>query len=430
MGSHRAPLIDSTPYMLAKGYAWLPDRRRRAAGGVVRARVLGQHAVGLCGPEAVRFFYDERHVRRHTAIPEPVRSTLFGNGSVHTLDGEAHRVRKAMFLSLLADPAGIAALVDRTTSAWDEAVASWADRPRVVLFDEASRIVTRGVCRWAGVPLDEADAAPMARDLVAMVDGFATPGPRHWRARWARGRREAGLAGLVEDVRGGAVTAQPGSALDVVARHRDADGEPLHPRVAAVELLNVVRPTVAVCWFVAFAAHALHLWPRHRARLREGGEEGAAYAEAFVQEVRRFYPFAPFIGGRAAADLTWRGEPIPAGALVLLDLYGQNHDAGLWTDPYAFAPQRFLDRPAGRDDLVPQGGGDPHTGHRCPGEGVAVALLQALVLRLARLDYDVPDQDLTISLRRVPARPRSGLVISGVRPPPRPPSAAGPDRSR
>lgn len=42
-------------------------------------------------------------------------------------------------------------------------------------------------------------------------------------------------------------------------------------------------------------------------------------------------------------------------------------------------------------------------------------VLKALVPRLARLHYDVPDQDLTISLARIPARPRSGVVIGDVR---------------
>jgi fatty-acid peroxygenase len=199
----------------------------------------------------------------------------------------------------------------------------------------------------------------------------------------------------------------------VVAEHRDVHGEQLSSRVAAVELLNIVRPTTAVAWFVAYSAHALIRRPENRKRLADGDP---AFAEAFAHEVRRFYPFAPFIGGRAARDLEFDGEPIPRNAMVLLDLYGQNHDAELWEDPYAFRPERFL--PPGRPggdigafDLVPQGGGDPRTGHRCPGEQLTVALLSALAVRLARLDFDVPDQDLGISLSRIPARVADGVVL-------------------
>lgn len=85
---------------MAKGYAWLPGRRRRTTAQLVRTRLMGQEAVALHGPEAVRFFYDERRVERRTALPGPVLSTLFGHGAVHTLDGRDHRERKGMFLRI------------------------------------------------------------------------------------------------------------------------------------------------------------------------------------------------------------------------------------------------------------------------------------------------------------------------------------------
>ncbi|MFC7846682.1 cytochrome P450 [Streptomyces sp. NPDC057382] len=406
----RPPLADSSLALLAKGYTWLPGRRRRTGAPLVRTRLMGQHAVALHGPQAVRFFYDERHVERGSALPGPVLSTLFGHGAVHTLDGPRHRGRKGMFLSLLTGPQAVAGVVDAVTADWEETVRSWPGR-RIVLFDEASRVLTRGVCRWAGIPLDDGDA--MAADLVSLVDGFATAGPRHWRARRARARLEDRLGALVEDVRSGPAAAAEGSVLDVVSRHRDTDGQLLDPRTAAVELLNVARPTVAVCWFVAYAGHALRR-PDVREELR-GGDP--AQAVAFAHELRRFYPFAPFVGGRAVTDLDWHGEPIPRGTMVLLDLYGQNHDPEVWDEPYAFAPRRFLGHPPARDELIPQGGGDPATGHRCPGEDITIALLAALAPRLARLEYEVPEQDLRIPLNRLPARIRSGFVIESVRVP-------------
>ncbi|TCC00170.1 cytochrome P450 [Micromonospora zingiberis] len=399
--------LDDTLTLAIQGYGWLPNRLRRSPTDVVRTRLLGQTAVALRGPDAVRFFYDERHIRRHGAIPEPLRGTLFGKGAVHSLDGEQHRVRKAMFTALLMG-GGFDGLVTRAEAAWDAAARSWSGRP-VVLFDETAPVLTSAVCDWAGVPVEPQDTSALAADLIAMVDGFATAGPRHWHARRARGRRERWLAGLVDQVRQGELTVSPGSALAAVVEHRDSDGELLDPRTAAVELLNIIRPTVAVTWFVTFAGHALHRWPEHRDRLRAGD---AAFAEAFANEVRRFYPFAPFVGGRAATDLTWQGTAIPAGAIVLLDLYGQNHDSRLWADPYRFDPDRFVGRDIGPFDLVPQGGGDPRTGHRCPGEQITVALLRALAVRLARLDYAVPAQDMDIPLHRIPTRPTSGLLIA------------------
>ncbi|POX51341.1 cytochrome P450 [Streptomyces sp. Ru71] len=412
--THR-PRLDRSLTALAQGYTWLPGLLRHAPGDAVATRVLGKPALALRGPEAVRFFYDEQHVHRSGALPGPVLSTLFGHGAVHTLDGDAHRARKELFLPLLhADR--IAALVEHTIPAWDDAVRDWSTAEQVVLFDAASEVLTRGVCRWAGIPLDEegGEVTGLARDLVAMVDGFATAGPRHWRARRARSRQERRFARLVEDVRAGVAEAPDGSVLAAVCRHREATGEEPDTHTAAVELLNVVRPTVALCWFVAYAAHALHRWPEHRERLRAGD---MAYAAAFTHEVRRFYPFVPYLGGLAAEDLTWRGVTVPAGGLVLLDVFGQNHDAGLWGDPYTFRPERFLEHVVDRDELIPQGGGDPRTGHRCPGEGLTIGVLEALALRLAGLDYTVPAQDLRISLRRIPAQVADGFVLRDVRVP-------------
>jgi fatty-acid peroxygenase len=398
--------LDQTLVAGIKGYAFLPDLRRRHHGLPAPLRVMGQRAVAISGPEAARFFYDESHLERHTALPHPVVATLFGKGAVHTLDGEAHRHRKALFVALLMDD-GVDTLAKLVGEAFDEAAGTWRGRSSVRLFDESAQVIARGLTRWTGVPVSDAELADLAADQVAMVDGFATLGPRHWRALAARRRRERWLAGLIEGVRRGEVVAPADSALTTIAHYRE-DGEPLTPRTAAVELLNIIRPATAVAWFVAFSAHALDRWPQHRAALMEGDDD---FTTAFVHEVRRFYPFAPFLGGRAVADLTFSGRRIPKGSLVLLDVYGQNHDRLLFPKPYEFRPERFIGHPIGEFDLIPQGGGDPRTGHRCPGEQITVALLGTLAQRLARLDYYLPPQDLSIDLGRIPARPASRVEI-------------------
>ena len=264
-------------------------------------------------------------------------------------------------------------------------------------------MLASAVTRWTGVP-NERDIPGLAADLLAMVDGFATGGPRHVRALRARRRREQRLAKAIEEVR----RAEPADTAVSRIAHHLADGYLLDPRVAAVEVLNIIRPATAVAWLMAFAGHALDRWPVNRAALRSGDDD---FTTAFSHELRRFYPFAPFLGGRAVRDLRFQGTDVPRGTMVLLDVYGQHHDPRVWAEPYAFRPERFLGRPLGPYELIPQGGGDPRTGHRCPGEKITMALLGTLVPRLARLDYYLPPQDLTIDLSRVPARPRSGVQI-------------------
>jgi fatty-acid peroxygenase len=91
-----------------------------------------------------------------------------------------------------------------------------------------------------------------------------------------------------------------------------------------------------------------------------------------------------------------------------------NHDPQEWERPNAFEPERFLDTGAEwSPPFVPHGGGRPETGHRCPGELVAVGLLALTAARLAELDGRlVRGQDVGWSWARVPALPRSGAVIA------------------
>lgn len=411
--------LDRSLALLREGYRFV-DRRRREGDGptpsdrAVEIRLMGRRTVLIGGREAVRFFYDQTLFRRRDAIPRPLANTLFGKGAVHVHDGEAHLHRKDMFMRLLSTEQSvrIGAITD---DLWRGAVERWEGAGRVVLFDEAVRVIGVGICRWAGLPLTPQDAPARVWDLERIVDGFGSVGPKHAEARLSRKRSERWVKDVVRQVRSGRLTAPPGSALDVVSTFRDADGQVLDDRTAAVELLNMVRPSVAVAWFVAFCGVALHENPQWRSRLAAAsGEELDRDLEAFAHEVRRLYPFAPVVGARAARDITWRGHDLPEGRLVLLDLHGMNHDPHLWPDPGTFDPARFVGRQPDAFSFVPQGGADPHTGHRCAGERVTVELLKSALRTLTRVTYDVPEQDLSYPLSRIPTRPRSGFVLENV----------------
>ena len=102
---------------------------------------------------------------------------------------------------------------------------------------------------------------------------------------------------------------------------------------------------------------------------------------------------------------------------MLLDLFGTDHDARTWDEPEAFRPERFRDWDESPFGFIPQGGGDHATNHRCAGEWVTIALMEQAVGVLARrIRYDVPPQDLTIDERRLPALPKSRVLIENVRP--------------
>lgn len=364
------------------------------------------------GRQAAQVFYGDSHFSRVSAMPITTLKLLQDFDSVQSLEDEAHRTRKQLFLSLF-DPAESQGLAQTMVQIWRQRMSRLPPANRVVLFDEIRAVLTEAACRWAGLHLRPDELERRERELSAMVEGAGSLGPRSWRALWLRSRCERWAQQVVVRARAQSGGTREKSAVATVATFRDADGSLLNLQAAAVELLNVLRPIVAVARFIVFAAQALHEHPEQRQVLAARGEP---YLEAFAQEVRRLCPFFPFIGGRARSDFDWRGHRFASGDWVLLDIYGTNRDPDIWDQPERFMPERFLDRPADAYDFIPQGGGPASSGHRCPGEGATVALVKAAVRELLdSISYEVPSQDLTIDLSRIPARPASGFVMAHVR---------------
>jgi fatty-acid peroxygenase len=403
---------DSTLALLREGYAFIPNRRRRYGSDTFETRLMLKKTICVTGAEAARAFYEPERFTRKGAMPPTTVRLLQDLGSVQVLDGEAHRHRKSMFMALMG-PESIARLADRMADEWRAFLEKWETLDGVVLHDETEEILCRAACAWAGVPLSEPDAGRRTREISAMIDGAGAIGPRLWRGLLLRARTERWLRGVVEEVRGGELEVPEGSPIHVIAWHRDLDGELLDTRVAAVEVLNLLRPIVAIARFVTFSALALHEHPECSRKIRTSGDD---YLELFVHEVRRLYPFFPFIGGRVRNEFDWRGRHLAEGTWVILDLYGTNRDPRTWKGPDEFRPERFRGWDEGAFDFVPQGGGDYGAGHRCAGEWITIEVMKrAARLLTTAMTYDVPEQDLRIDLSRMPTRPESRFVISSVR---------------
>jgi fatty-acid peroxygenase len=82
------------------------------------------------------------------------------------------------------------------------------------------------------------------------------------------------------------------------------------------------------------------------------------------------------MGARVKNSFRWKGVHFQKGAIVLLDMYGTNHDADLWDRPYEFVPERFKLRAIQPFDFLAQGGGEYLSGHRCPGEWITIETMK------------------------------------------------------
>lgn len=418
MASPLALLRDDSLSLLVRGYGFGAHLWRRADRGAraVPFRLLGREALFVRGEEGVALFYDESRIRRHGAMPAFIQESLFGHGSVHSLDGDEHRHRKATFVDVLYDDTGVERLLPELERQWRGELDAWVAGGERTAYEAAVGALGRAIMRWAGIPGTAAAQTRWAKRQAQIVDGFGVPySPefalallnRHWSDRHA--------AELIAAVREGTLDPAEGTALHAWAWHRDRDGELLPAKRAGIELQNSFRPMIAVSRFVAFAAKELHDRPEWRERIaaetaERGTLMGGELATAFAQEIRRTAPFVPMLPAWADTAVELDGQRVSAGERVVLDILGTDTDTREWERPSAFDPERF----AGVHDFealtafVPHGGADVRTGHRCPGEKLAIAGLAASIAVLSDPRIRISGRGLEVNRRRMPTRPRSG----------------------
>lgn len=404
--------LDNTVHVLKEGYSYILNRRKKFQSDVFETHLLGQKAICMGGEAAAELFYDTTKFKRAGAAPKRVQKTLFGEKGVQTLDGKEHEHRKEMFMSLMS-PSKLDKMNRMLKKHWEAAVEKWEEQDEIVLYHEAQEVLFRTACEWAGVPFEEKDVEELAADLGKMIETPAEIGLSHWIGRHDRSQTEKWMEDLIEQVRDETLSPPEGTALSVFSRHRDLEGNLLDTHTAAVEVLNIIRPIVAIAIYINFTALAVHEYPAAKEKLTDGDPK---QLQAFVQEVRRFYPFFPFQGAIVKKDFTWQGYEFEEGTLTILDIYGTNHDPALWEYPEVFNPERFIDWKESPFSFIPQGGGDFLGGHRCAGEWLTIKVMNTCLDYLAnRMEYEVPPQDLSYSLNKMPSVPHSEMILKNVR---------------
>ena len=343
---------------------------------------------------------------------------------MHGLDGRAHTVRKNALADLAYEDDRVAQFASLVAMELEQMLDEWARRGSGTVYHDTTTAFGRAAFRWAGLPMRPEEANRRAKQMSRLLDTFGRISGNPV-AQVERLRLDRWATSLVRRVRSGDIRPDPGSVVAAIAELRDDDGQLVDARTAAVELQNLTRPTVAVARFAAFAAVALAENPGWRSRIRKASEEAGRLTEipeavAFAQEVRRVYPFVPMLPALATTDFEVSGCPVREGQRVLLDLHGTDTDPNHWPDAGTFDPERFL----GVDDaeqleaFIPHGGAGVRTGHRCPGEKIAVTALSAAVAALCRPEVRISDDpdDLTLPWTTMLTRPATGVRVRCSRP--------------
>jgi len=405
--------------MIREGYTYIPNRNKIYQTDVFETTLMGQNAYCMGGEEAARLFYDTDKIKRDGAAPKFATQTLLGEDGVQTLDGEEHRNRKQYFLDLMTE---------ERIDDWGKLVkkyllkgaVEWMEKPSIVFYEESKKALTRAVCEWAGVPLPKSDVEKRTKQLSNLFENVAEMNPKMAKGVISRKTGTKWAEDLIKQVRAGELEPDEDTALYQIAFHTEIDGTIIDLHPAATELLNILRPSVAIAIYLNFVALTLHQFPDIRHKLLLENVNGDYY-EHFVQEVRRFYPFFPFNAGITRKDFVWNDYKFEGDSLLVFDYYGTSHDKRLWENPETFNPDRFKAWEISPTDqvqyqLVAQGGGDYLGGHRCPGEWNTVRAMKVTAEVLTKeIDYDLPKQDLGYSMVDMPTWPKSGIIMENVR---------------
>ncbi len=386
------------------------ERCRERYGDVFTLKIRNENTwVFLCDPDDIkRVFTGDPAVLRAgeaNAVLEPVvgpRSVLLLDEPSHMADRKLmlppfHGERMQRYDQLMVDlarenvarwPVGEPfALLPRmqaiTLEVIMQAVFGIVEGPRL----EHMRELLRGMIDWVTNP----------RRLAAL----AALGP----ARIERNRRFRGVMDPVDEAvlaeirrrRTEPDLAEREDILSMLVQARYEDGTAMSDRELRDELMTLLvagHETTATS--LSWALERLLRHPEKLERLRAetlSGEE--EYLDAVVKETLRLRPVLPIVLRKLSEPMEFGGHLIPAGVAVAPCIYLLHRREDIYPEPRAFAPERFLERPAGTYTWIPFGGGV----RRCLGASFALLEMKRVL------------QTVLADVELAPAEARSERIV-------------------
>lgn len=397
--------VESTPILFSEGYHFIRNICRELNSDVFETNLLLQQTICMQGEKAARIFGNENLFEREDGESKKLDHTLFGDGRISGIQGSVHLSRNK--LSALLVKGGLNRLEKILEKQWTCFIAKWEKLAEVELYEEFEELLTRAACTWAGVPLEEDEVADRAAQLSASPD---SSGEIIWSQVLNiinRKKAEMWAAKIIRGVRAGKLFPKENTPLHMISFEKTSDGQLPEPKKAAIELLNIIKPVVALARYFIWISRALYDYPQYREKLREDKNLNLH----FVQEVRRFYLFFPFEVARIKKDFDWNGYHFPKGRRVLLDF--KNAQATRWNDPEKFRPERFATWSKIQDDGIAQDHSEISS--YCPVEQLVVRSMMITLKHLNQsIGYTVPEQDLSYKMNNLPPLPQNHFTITEV----------------
>jgi cytochrome P450 len=362
--------------------------------------------VMLSDPDDIKELFTAPADAVHPGEGANVLEPLVGLHSVILLDEDVHLEQRKLML-----PAFHGEKMRRLTATMTELaereVASWPRERPVALHSRLQALTLEIILRAVfglkrGRRLDDLRGSltgllafsenPLSL-LPAMqrVAGWTPPMRRF--TRLTRRSQEL-MSELVRERRDAEQAGEPASddvlAMLLLARHED--GSQMSAAELRDELMTAVvagHETTAsqLAWGFELLAREPAVTARLSAELdaSDGDGDGGRYMTATINEILRHRPVLPNAEPRLTKrPVTIGGVPYPAGVSLVASAYLVHHDPGIYPEPYAFRPERFLDKPPGTYTWIPFGGGR----RRCLGASFAVQEMK-IVLGAALARYEL-----------------------------------------
>jgi len=448
------------------------EHGRRRWGRRFTIRLPGQAPfVVLSDPEEIKQLFQAPPDVLHPGEGARVLEPLLGTNSVILLDEGAHLEQRRLLL-----PAFHGERVERLEGVIaqlaEREVADWPTGRPVALHGALQRLTLEIILR-AVFGLERGSRLVALRELLTDILAFsehplslfpvpevlALVGPLagqrskaaqadalifeliEERRRGGGGGEGAGGVGIAEGSEGsegGEGGERRGGGEDVLAlllAARHEDGSQMSAQELRDELMTALaagHETTAsqLAWaFVELARHPLvarRLWEEI-----EAGEDDT-YLTATIHEILRRRPVLPNAEPRLVKRaVEIGGFTYPPGVVLVANAYLVHHDPAIYPDPYAFRPERFLERAPGTYTWIPFGGGR----RRCLGASFALlemkVVLRATLRRWQLEPVGAREGTRRRSITMSPARGGEVVLRARARARPRPrPGAIGGHESR
>lgn len=366
--------------------------------------MIGETWTVLADPGAVKEVFAHGPAEMNSGEANLPLRPLIGTASVFLADGEEHLARRKLVLPPFHGDR-MRAYEEMIRAAAQVEARSWPlDRAAPAL--EPLRRMTFGVIlRCAFGVRDENRLREIETVLGGMLDWLldvrrllviGLAGPERLMASAAFKRRLADvdreLATEIASRRADPDLERRPDILSLLIRARNEEREGLSDRELRDELVTMLvagHETTAAT--LAWALHELARNPAAQDQVARGADD---FGAAVITETLRLRPPVPIVLRRLRQPLTIAGKNLPEGATVAPSTLLVQRRADIYPDPWAFRPERFLDRRPVASEWFPFGG----SVRRCIGAA------------FAQYEAKIAIDELTKALRFRPTRRRPERV--------------------